>query len=240
MAFSTANSATLSPYIRAGAAPYTADNIINYSRGTQITGLRNRQLTVNGATKVWKLGDIVNSTPVIVGAPKERYDVIYGDSTYTAFFTQYKNRRMVAYAGANDGMLHAFNTGFYHRGDDPSTSSATEHGWFTRTATDNSGGPLLGDELWGFIPYHLLPQLLWLTRADYAHTYYVDLKSKVTDARIFTADADHPNGWGTILIAGMRLGGSCESCPTANAPPLSVTISGTARKLYSAYLWLDI
>ena len=240
MAFSTANSATLSPYIRAGAAPYTADNIINFIRGTQITGLRNRQLTVDGATKIWKLGDIVNSTPVIVGAPKERYDVIYGDSTYTAFFTQYKNRRMVAYTGANDGMLHAFSAGFYHRGDDPTTSSATEHGWFTRTATDNSSGPLLGDELWGFIPYHLLPQLLWLTRADYGHTYYVDQKPKVTDARIFTADADHPNGWGTILIGGFRFGGSCEVCPAGGGKKMTVTISGTARTFYSAYFVLDI
>src|SRR5439155_10644019 len=65
-------------------------------------------------------------------------------------------------------------------------------------------------------------------------------KSNVTDTRIFTDYADQPDSWGTILIAGMRLGGSCESCPAANAPPLSVTISGTARKFYSAYLVLDI
>lgn len=248
MDFSTANSANLSTYLRAGAAPFTADNIVNWIRGVQVAGLRDRQLTVDGALNIWKLGDIINSTLTVVGAPKERYDVIYGDSTYTAFFTQYRNRRMVAYAGANDGMLHAFNAGFYHRGDDTSTSSATEHGWFTRTATDNSSGPLLGDELWGFIPYHLLPQLQWLTRADYGHTYYVDLKPKVTDARIFTADADHPNGWGTILIGGMRLGGSCEACPAGNGPAMSVTISGTGCtgscprtvKFYSAYFVMDI
>jgi type IV pilus assembly protein PilY1 len=243
MAFSTANSATLSPYILAGgsgAAPFTANNIINFIRGDQITGLRNRHLTVNGATKVWKLGDIVNSTPVIVGPPKERYDVIFGDSTYTTFFTQYKNRRMVAYVGANDGMLHALNGGFYHRGDDPNTSSATEHGWFTRTATDNSSGPLLGDELWGFIPYHLLPQLQWLTRANYGHTYYVDLKPKVTDVRIFTPDADHPNGWGTILIGGFRLGGSCKDCQAGNGKEIKFQISGNDRTFYSAYFVLDI
>ncbi|MGH7909672.1 MAG: hypothetical protein ACRENW_07480, partial [Thermodesulfobacteriota bacterium] len=105
--FSTANSATLSPYLRAGAAPYTADNIINFIRGDHVTGLRDRQLTVSGSLRVWKLGDIVHSTPTIVGSPRERHDVIYGDSTYTAFFTKYKNRRQVAYVGANDGMLHA-------------------------------------------------------------------------------------------------------------------------------------
>jgi type IV pilus assembly protein PilY1 len=246
--FTTANSATLSPYILAGGggvSPFTANNIINFIRGEQLTGLRNRQLQVppgSGTLKVWKLGDIINSTPVIVGPPKERYDVIYGDSSYTDYFTKYKTRRMVAYVGANDGMLHAFNAGFYHRGDDPNTSSATEHGWFTRTATDNSGGPLLSEELWGFIPYHLLPQLQWLTREDYFHSYYVDLKPKVTDARIFTADTDHPNGWGTILIGGFRLGGSCKPCNAGQGKELKFKPGGTGndRVFYSAYFVLDI
>ncbi len=246
--FSTANSATLAPYLRAGAAPYTADNIINFIRGDQIAGLRDRQLQVpagSGTLKVWKLGDPVHSTPTVVSGPKERYDVIYGDASYTAFFQQYRNRRQVAYVGANDGMLHALNVGFYHRGDDPTTTTVTEHGWFTRTPTDNSSGALLGDELWGFIPYQLLPQLQWLARADYQHVYYVDLKPKVTDARIFTPDADHPNGWGTILIGGFRLGGSCGACVAGTgAPPLSVTAnfgSGVqTRYFYTAYFVLDI
>jgi len=240
ISFDTTNSATLSPYLRAGAAPYTADNIINFIRGDQITGLRDRQLTVSGAPKVWKLGDIVHSTPTIVGPPKERHDVIYGDSTYTAFFTKYKDRRTVTYVGANDGMLHAINAGFYHRGDDPSTGSAVEHGWFTRTPTDNASGPKLGDELWGFIPYQLLPQLQWLTRSDYTHVFYVDMRPKVTDARIFTPDADHPEGWGTILIGGFRLGGSCKDCPGGNGKEMKVNISGTDRYFYSAYFVLDI
>ncbi|MGH7209347.1 MAG: pilus assembly protein [Nitrospiraceae bacterium] len=237
------NSATLAPYILAegaGAAPFTAANLINFIRGEQVTGLRNRTLTVSGAQKVWKLGDIVNSTPVIVGPPKERYDVIYGDASYSGFFTKYKNRRMVAYVGANDGMLHAFNVGFYHRGDDPNSTTAVEHGWFTLAPSDNSGGPPLGDELWGFIPYHLLPHLQWLAREDYNHTYYVDLKPKVTDARIFAADGDHPNGWGTILIGGFRMGGSCKDCPNGNGKEMKFNPGGGNREFYSAYFVLDI
>jgi len=243
MAFSTGNSATLGPYLRAQSPPslYTADNIINYVRGTDITGLRGRQLTVGGSLKTWKLGDLIHSTPVVVGAPKERFDVLYGDASYTAFFTRYKTRRQVAYAGANDGMLHAFNAGYFHKGDDPSTTSVVEHGWFTRTPTDNSSGPLLGDELWGFIPYQLLPHLQWLADPSYPHVYYVDLKPKVTDARIFTPDTDHPNGWGTILIGGFRMGGSCKNCTTTTgAPEMVVNIGGTDRYFYSAYFVLDI
>ncbi|MGH7166381.1 MAG: pilus assembly protein [Nitrospiraceae bacterium] len=251
------NSATLMPYLRAATAAESA-NIINFVRGDQVAGYRNRQMTVKddagvSSTQVWKLGDIVNSTPTLVGAPRERYDVLYGDAGYTAFFTAYKNRRQVAYVGANDGMLHAVNVGYYHRGDDPGTSGKIEHGWFTRTPSDNSSGPLLGDELWGFVPYHLLPQLQWLAQANYTHVSYVDLKPKATDARIFCdggggappscitgQSTSHPSGWGTILIGGMRLGGSCEVCPGGNGPPLSVTISGTPRKFYSAYFVLDV
>lgn len=244
MQFSAANSGTLSPYLRAGAAPYTADNIINFVRGDEITGLRTRMLEVplgSGTYKVWKLGDPIHSTPTIVAAPQTNYDLIYGDSSYTDFYTRWKDRREVVYVGANDGMLHAFNGGYYHKSDDVTTATAVEHGWFTKNPTDNSSGRPLGDELWGFIPYQLLPQLQWLTRADYTHVYYVDLKPTVADVRIFTPDADHPNGWGTVLIGGFRMGGSCGNCASGTgAAPMTVNIGGTNRTFYSAYFVLDI
>lgn len=254
LSFTTANSATLSPYLRAGAAPYTAGNIIDFIRGTQVTGMRDRQLTVGGSLSVWKYGDPIHSTPTIVGTPKERFDLLYGDATYTPFFQLYKSRRQVAYVGSNDGMMHAFNGGFYHRGDDASTGSAVERGWYTKNPTDNTTGKALGDELWGFIPYQLLPHLKWLTQADYTHVYYVDLKPKVTDVKIFCGDATspttcitgqsgvtHPGGWGTIMIGGFRMGGSCGACAAATgAPTMSVTISGTPRNFYTAYFVLDI
>jgi len=244
MQFSTANSGTLSPYLRASAAPYTADNIINFVRGDEIAGLRTRMLEVpigSGTYKVWKLGDPIHSTPTIVAAPRTNYDLIYGDSSYTAFYQQYKSRREVIYVGANDGMLHAFNGGYYHKSDDVTTPAVVEHGWYTKNPTDNSSGRPLGDELWGFIPHQLLPQLQWLTRADYTHVYYVDLKPTVADVRIFPVDADHPNGWGTVLIGGFRMGGSCGNCAAGTgAPPMVVNIGGTNRTFYSSYFVLDI
>ncbi len=252
MQFSTANSGTLGPYLRAVVnpplpafqSPYTADNIINFVRGDEIAGLRTRMVEVpigSGTYKVWKLGDPIHSTPTIVTKPQANFDLIYGDSSYTDFFTRWKDRREVIYVGANDGMLHAFNGGFYHKSDDVTTPAAIEHGWYTTNSTDNTSGRPLGDELWGYIPYQLLPQLQWMTRADYTHVYYVDLKPTVQDVRIFTPDADHPNGWGTILIGGFRMGGSCGSCASGTgAPPMTVTISGTPRTFYSAYFVLDI
>jgi|CXWL01.1.fsa_nt_gi type IV pilus assembly protein PilY1 len=268
--FTTANTASLSPYLRPGAAPFTASNIIEFIRGcepsvcttggNQFDQLRERRLQVpfgSGTLKTWKLGDLIHSAPQVVASPSGRYDSRFGDRSYQAFLATYYNRRQVIYAGANDGMLHAFNGGYYHPGDDPATGTSAspivEHGWFTRTPTDNSSGPQLGDELWGFIPQQLLPHLQWLARTDYQHVYYVDLQPTIADVRIFTPDADHPNGWGTILIGGMRLGGSCRGAvsPAAatcvggtGAPPMSVTAdfgSGVVtRKFYSAYFVLDI
>lgn len=249
--FSAANASTLEPYLLPGAAPYSAANIIDFIRGDQVSGLRNRELDVGGSLKVWKLGDPIHAQPVVVGAPTQRYDLIYGDTSYTPYFNQYKNRRQVAYLGANDGMLHAFNAGYFHPGDDLATSGTTEHSYITRTPTDNSGGPLLGEELFGFIPQELLPHLKWLTQPAYSHAYYVDLTPKVTDARIFTPDADHPNGWGTILIGGFRLGGSCGACTAGTGgQPMTVTADFNydgdttdpedTRTFYSAYFVLDI
>jgi type IV pilus assembly protein PilY1 len=246
--FSAGNETTLSPFLRAKGAPLTAGNIIKFIRGEQVPGLRDRELTVadeaGTESRIWKLGDPMHSSPVVVGAPKERYDVLYGDRGYAAFFQRYRHRRHVVYIGANDGMLHAFNAGFYHRGDDRSTKPI-EHGWFTRNPDNNETGPQFGQELWGFIPYQLLPQLQWLARSDYAHAYYVDLKPKVTDVRIFEPDEDHPNGWGTILIGGFRMGGSCGACQSGSgAAPMTVKAdfgSGAqSRTFYTAYFVLDI
>lgn len=253
--FNQDHASTLAPYLRAGDAPYTAANIIDFIRGKQVSGMRDRQLAVSGCSEpgglcVWKLGDPVHATPTVVGPPRERFDVIYGDDSYAKFYQKYRQRRQVVYVGANDGMLHAFNAGFYHKGD-----GGTTHGKFTTTPgsdlTATGPGPLradtpdLGRELWGFIPQQLLPHLQWLTRTDYTHVYYVDLKPKVTDVRIFTPDDDHPEGWGTILIGGMRLGGSCGSCAAGTGgTPMTVQAdfgNGTeTRVFYSAYFVLDI
>ena len=83
----------------------------------------------------------------------------------------------------------------------------------------------MGDELFGFIPQELLPHLKWLTDPNYSHVYYVDLTPKITDARIFDpSDPDHPNGWGTILMGGFRMGGSCGNCVAGTgAPPMTRT-----------------
>jgi type IV pilus assembly protein PilY1 len=246
--FTTANCASLRDYLRyAGdtcAGGTNATNLINFIRGDEVPGLRTRMLEVpvgSGTFKVWKLGDAIHSTPTIVAAPTARFDLLYGDASYNAFFQQYRTRRQMVYLGANDGMLHAFNAGFYHKGDNAATPGTVEHGWFTKNPTDNSTGANLGAEMWAFIPQQLLPHLQWLARTDYTHVYYVDLKPTIADVRIFTPDADHPGGWGTILIGGFRMGVSCGNCVVGSgAPPMTTSIGGVPRTFYSSFFVLDI
>jgi type IV pilus assembly protein PilY1 len=193
------------------------DSLINYIRGLDYPGSEYRRRDFLGQT--WKLGDIIYSSPLPVGAPGEAYDLIYGDRTYGAFWDEYKDRRTVVYAGGNDGMLHAFNSGLTTVFDEP----------LKILNIDPLGIPL-GHELWGYVPYNVLPHLKWLTDKNYCHVYYVDLKPYPSDVRIFAPDADHPDGWGTILVQGLRFGGS----------EIEVEDNGEQEFYRSSYSCLDI
>lgn len=194
--FNTSNAPIMRPYLGV-ATDAEAEKIIRFIRGEDIDGYRERTVEVNGIDRVWKLGDIVNSSPTLVGRPLERMHEYYSDETYGNFFNDYKNRLINIYVGANDGMLHAFNGGRFIE-DAFETES---------TGCAPAFGEGLGEERWAYIPYNLLPHLKWLADPDYTHVAYVDLKPRITDARIFNPDAVHPSGWGTILIGGMGFGG---------------------------------
>ena len=62
---------------------------------------------VLGQGRTSKLGDILHSSPVIVGAPNGNATAL--GTTYAAFQAANANRTPVVYIGANDGMLHCFN-----------------------------------------------------------------------------------------------------------------------------------
>ncbi|MDX1778570.1 MAG: PilC/PilY family type IV pilus protein, partial [Thermodesulfobacteriota bacterium] len=209
--FTSDNAVELRPYLRAADEEEAAD-IIQFMRGEMIPRFRNRSREGEGMEQVWKLGDIVHSSPAFSSHPFENYHLLYGDVTYEAFFQRWRERPLTIFAGANDGMIHAFNGGTYNQGDDPLTPDTIEKGWYD-LEQQGLNGTTMGDEKWAYIPYNLLPHLKWLTRSDYTHVYYVDCKAKVTDARIFTdsngnpLDSDHPHGWGTLLIGGTGVGG---------------------------------
>ena len=226
--FDALNASTLRDYLRAGSDAEAA-KIIRFIRGDPVDiedpSYRSRTVNIGGANYVWKLGDIVYSTPTVVAAPMENYDLIYGDQSYYNYYKAHKDRISVVYAGSNDGVLHAFYAGKFNQGDDP-TTLGVENGYFTNPLT----GVNLGDELWGYIPMSFLPHLQWQTKVGYKHVYGIDLKPKVFDAKIFTPDTDHVEGWGTILIGGMRLGGG----------EIQAKIGTTIKTFYSSYFALDI
>lgn len=215
-------------------AATTADatNIIDYIRGKESSGFRNRTVKFDAAStaKPWRLGDIVNSTPAIVGAPSAGYDTLYGDDSYTDFRNKYANRRNMVYVGANDGMLHAFNAGYFDRINTTFTTTPTGN---------NASAPALGAEMWSYVPYNLLPHLRWLTQKNYEHVFYVDANVKVFDANIFASKNNptkYPHGWGTILAVGMRYGGGAlEIDRDGNSGTTS-----DRTTLRSAYLLFDI
>ncbi len=232
--------------------------IVNYVRGIDQAGyessgtspaftipaFRNRRVDYDGdgTEEIWRLGDVIHSTPTVVGRPAESYDLLYRDGSYSAFYNKFKNRRSMVYVGANDGMFHAFNGGFYDNGDKA----------FLTQPLDGNRDPIttytdfdLGAEIWAYVPYNLLPHLHWLTQEQgYGHVYYCDLKPKVFDAKVFPddthyMDTDTDPNWGTLLVGGMRLGGGRIQADMDKMDGNSF-FSGTDRTMSSAYFILDV
>ena len=176
-----------------------AQNIVQFTRGREnITGLRTRSI----ADKAYLLGSIVHSTAAQVDIPNNVFNTRFADSSYSAFKEYYENRRRMLYIGANDGLLHAFNGGFWN-GETAELSLVAPDG------SDNVAHAL-GAEIWAYAPMNLLPHLQWLTSTGYdssVHVAYMDGPVKIFDVRAFDEDSVHVNGWGTILVAGMRFGG---------------------------------
>lgn len=85
-------------------------NVVDYLRGDR--SKEQSQSQGEYRIRAGVLGDIVNSTPVHVGAPDPRLYAaasFTGANRYAAFATNRARRTPVVYVGANDGMLHGFN-----------------------------------------------------------------------------------------------------------------------------------
>ncbi len=134
--------------------------LINYIRGYDVYDDDQDGETTD--TRPWALGAFIHSRPAVIS-----YDE---DTT-------------VIYAGANDGMLHAFWDG-------------------------DAGLHPGGSELWAYIPPALLPKLQYLSGDGMVPAFYVDgspkvyLKDANHDGRIRKTDGDQ-----AILLGGLRRGG---------------------------------
>jgi type IV pilus assembly protein PilY1 len=83
-------------------ADTNGQDVLQFIRGSNAQELRNGGAFRN---RTHKLGDIVFSAPLYVGAPNG----LAQTADYFAFVTAHANRSPVVYVGANDGLLHAFD-----------------------------------------------------------------------------------------------------------------------------------
>jgi len=199
-----------------------AENLVNYIRGAEIDGLRNRTID----SEKFLLGDIVHSTPVQIDEPTPlnfstnplRTDALR--DTYAPYAQHYLTRRKMVYVGANDGMLHAFSGGFWDI--DSLAGSITVN----RQRSGSDTNHRLGDEVWAFVPNAVLPHLKFLADENYLadeHISFVDGSLDSYEVKIFddasgncvvspegtaASTCRYVNGWGTILVGGLRYGGA--------------------------------
>ncbi len=137
------------------------DNVINFAHGWDAWDFnKNGVLTEK---RDWVLGSFIHSRPAVIHYPNYGYDVIY--------------------AGANDGMLHAFKDSKQTTGDD-------------------------GTELWGFIPPDLLERLKNFGSSLARMQIFVDGSPKAYVKYIYNTDGSIQSVDQAILIFGERRGGN--------------------------------
>ncbi len=166
-----------------GASSQTeAENLIRFSRGNDIASYTRstlRDKTPFDGTKQWKLGDIVNSSPLLIGIP----NMAYADTYYNTFKNNNSTRNLVAYFLSNEGMLHAVRLATFNSGLDPA-----------RYVGDSTA-----KELWAFVPSAVLSRIKETTDVDHEYT---------ADGLLRAIDIKSGSSYKTILVGGLRTGGA--------------------------------
>jgi type IV pilus assembly protein PilY1 len=175
---------------------------IDYLRGNTTY-----ELDKNGPyrTRSHLLGDIVNAELTAVGPPDFSYYELYNPG-YKAFKSTYASRPTVVYAGANDGMLHAFD------GTVPESSGAA----CTSSLTTPSSA--CGKELFAYIPSFVYGNATASSSSglaslgnpsSFTHHYFVDGTPVFGDVDFYKTKnpAASSNDWRTIVVGGLGKGG---------------------------------
>jgi hypothetical protein len=158
------------------------------------------------------LGDIFHSNPLVVGDPQNT--VAYAANTgthlnspgaecgnaanpdrgYRCFADTHKNRRRLLLAGANDGMLHAFDIGVFRAS-----------GPFQGLVDDGTG-----KEAWAYIPREVLRTVNVISKTT-KHQWGVDGPPAGADMLIDPLHDGTPDlterEWRTVVVGGLREGG---------------------------------
>ncbi|MFZ2446758.1 MAG: hypothetical protein WAW37_10400 [Syntrophobacteraceae bacterium] len=221
--------ANIDPCLAGANDTATLRNLINYVRGDDSfatcrkrtvglcsngTDLNGQPCAVNGDCTisgfsvcqqgVWKLGDIVYSTPKVQtdykycsnGSVFNDVSCLSDADCTSAPYSSCQKKENVIFVGANDGMLHAFKSGI----ESNVGLNAGNHEVEKLIGIPTSD---MGKELWAFIPRNSLPYLrcLAIPPPGSCHLYYSDLSPYLTRMNVGGASR-------IILIGGMRLGGA--------------------------------
>lgn len=172
----------------------------------------------NGPTD-YILGEMFHSDPLIVGGPTNtQYFILDAEERtnpdgttegtgYQEFFNKHENRRKLVIAGANDGMVHAFDVGRPSIEELPAEPGG---GLVKRDEVRFDNGT--GLEVFAYIPRSVLPIVAELAENPSAHRWSVDGPPAAGDVFIDPAHGGAPDPdereWRTVLIGGLREGGS--------------------------------
>ncbi|HTT43985.1 MAG TPA: PilC/PilY family type IV pilus protein [Steroidobacteraceae bacterium] len=201
-------------------ASATADRV-NFLRGD-----RTNEINSAGAGEFRRrtgvLSDIVDSSPVWVGAPGAPYTTTWHDrinvaaslpenssgaQTYPGYASAALNRTQVVYVGANDGLLHGFRSGVYNssQGSCATTPSSS-------CFSNNDGRELLayfpGALISGTSSQLIHPDIsnsanvaIDFSNAQYGHNYFVN-------ATPGAGDVFYNSQWHSWLVGGLGAGGA--------------------------------
>ncbi|MDG2537279.1 PilC/PilY family type IV pilus protein [Dyella jiangningensis] len=192
-----------------------SSGLLNFLRGDQST----EGTTYRSRTHI--LGDVVHSEAVLVqGAQSPKYSESFNPG-YSAFTTSVTSRAPVVYAGANDGMLHAFEADFLVPGAGATnqvTGGGSELFAYVPSLTFNGPTAPMTDGLAALSILNGVTKDSSGNFLSYAHHFYVDATPAVADvdfnyvaAATYVAPPSKSTAttakWHTILVGGLGKGG---------------------------------
>jgi hypothetical protein len=146
-----------------------------------------------------KLGDIFHSPAFVLEPPRYFQYLSLNLHDYQAFALKHAKRRKVTFVGANDGFLHAFDSGVWDRDDGGAFDDTFDLG--------------TGREIFAYAPRGVMPgKFPSLLNFPPTPQYFVD--GPVVSADVFV-DPQHSGTptagdrvWRTVVMVGLRQGGA--------------------------------
>jgi type IV pilus assembly protein PilY1 len=223
--------------------------LTNYAAADRVSYLRgDRNCEINHAgmglfrRRTGVLADIMDSSPVWVGAPDSPYGAVWSDrlnasdplpenattaqTSYSGFVNANQNRTQVVYVGSNDGLLHAFRSGAFNAASANCTTPTTNPPANCFAYND-------GLELMAYMPGAVLNSIhnansqLDYSNPQYGHAFFVD-------ATPGAGDLFYNGQWHTWLVGGLGPGGQAIYALDITNPGTTTLTGSTAGNFSEA------